>query len=362
MPIGTAAETLQHVPSQPFVTDPAAFFQMTRKNIITPRTLAIPGAGLTVNSQLLQTGIVSKLWVTFVGTLTVSTAAVTSSDQWPYNFLKRFNLSANGQNDLFSCDGIDLAVLRDIRYPSYTEAVDQFPGTVGGGDSIAVGTYNISLTWEVPIAMDDTSLVGALYAQSSATALSVTLGQALAADLFSANPANAAFTGNFHITETLFEVPYDSAGNLVVPDLSRLHGFNAVDVPITQTGENRTPLIRSSGQLSRLLMSVRGSATNRLSAQPNAASTKKLTALRVEYGGNQRPFVFDPASILLSLNNNHYGGVPLYDRLILDLVKENPPRDVILMQGVTELAVVPTVGSGVTVSGGSVRLVQETLF
>lgn len=361
MPVGTGAETLSHVPAQPFVTDPAAFFQMTKKNVTTPKTLA-PGAGLSGNVQLLQTGIVSKIFVTFVGQLVVSTAAVTTSDQWPYNLLKFFKLSANGANDLWSCDGIDLHVLRYCRYPAYRDATDVFPGTVGGGDSVAVGTYGVYLTWEVPIAMDDTSLIGALYAQSSATNLQVTVQQAALADLFSANPANAAITGTFNITEVFFDVPYNADGALVVPDLSRLHGFNSVEVPITNTGETRIPLIRSQGQLSRLFTSVRKSATARLSAAANAAAASKLDAIRLEYGGNQRPLVFDPATLLLAQDNQWYGATPPYDRLVLDFVKENPTRDIILMQGVTELAVVPRVNPAVTISGGTVRVVQETLF
>lgn len=362
MPIGAGAETLQSIPAQPYVTDPAMFFQLTRKNILTPKTIAAPGPGAFGTAQLLQAGIVSKLRVTFVGTLTVATAALTSSNQWPYNLLKQFNLSANGQNDLFSCDGIDLHALRYIRYPAYAERVDQFPGTVGGGDSIAVGTYDLSLSWEVPIAMDDTSLIGALYAQSSATNLTVRIGQAINADLFSANPANATLAGTFYIEETLFEVPYDAQGQLVIPDTSRLHGFNAVNLPFSNLGEVRTPLIRSAGQLARLFMSASSAANNRLSALPNAAATKKLDRLRIEYGGNQRPFDFNPAHTLLSLNGQHYGAPAPYDRLVLDLVKENPPRDVIFMQGVTELAAVPVVGSGVAVTAGVVRVVQETLY
>lgn len=361
MPVGTGAETLSNVPAQQFVVDPASFFQMTKKNVTTPKTLA-PGAGATGGVQLLQTGVVSKLLITFVGTVTVATAAATTSDQWPYNLLKFFKLSANGANDLWSCDGIDLHTLRFCRYPAYVERVDAFPDVVGGGGNVAVGTYTLSLTWEVPIAMDDTSLIGALYAQSSATNLQVTISQAANADLFSANPGNVTIAGTWFVTETFFDVPYNADGALVIPDLSRLHGFNSVDVPITNTGETRIPLIRSQGQLSRLFTSVRRSAAARLSALPNAAATAKLEALRLEYGGNQRPLVFDPAALLLSVNNMHYGATAPYDRLVFDFVKENPPRDIILMGGVTELAVVPRVGSGVTVSGGTVRVVQETLF
>jgi hypothetical protein len=292
----------------------------------------------------------------------VATAAATTSDQWPYNLLKGFLLSANGQNNLWDCDGADLQALRYARYPSYAEHVDVFPDVVGGGGSVATGTYTLSLTWEVPIAIDEVSLIGSLYAQSSATNLTVKLTQALYADLFATNPANATITGTFYIQETLFDIPIDAKGMIVIPDLTRLHGYNAVEFPVTNVGDARVPLIRSAGQLARLFVSARGSATNRLSGLPNAASTKKLNSLRLEYGGNQRPFTWDPISTLLSLNNQWYGAPLPYDRLCIDLLKENPPRDIILMQGVTELAAVPNIGSGVTLTGASVRLVQETLF
>lgn len=361
--IGTNAETLNLVPSQPYVVDPGLFFQMTSKTVSTPRQVAAPGSGLTAQAlQLPQVGIVSKIRINFVGTLTVGTAAVTTSDQWPYNLLRLFKLSVNGQNDLFSVGGIDLAVLRDVRYPAYVEATDVFPGSVGGGDTVNVGTYTLFLTWEVPVAMDDYSLVGSLFAQSSATVISISATQALNSDLFSTNPANATIAGTFHITPTTFEVPFDERGQLVIPDLTKLHVLIAQDFPIGQVGETRVPLVRTSGALYRLFTSFRASATNRLSAAANAASTKKLDAIRLEYAaGARRPYVFNPATLLLAQNNDHYGGVPLYDRLVFDFAKENPPRDLILLAGVTELAVVPTINAGVTVSGGTARIVQETL-
>lgn len=363
MPSGTGAVTLQNIPASPFVTDPTAFFQMTEKNVITPKTIAAPGQGVSSGAQqILQTGVVSKLQITFVGTLTVTTAQVTTSDRWPYGLLDGFRLSANGENDLYSCDGVDLHVLRFARYPAYVERTDIFPDVVGGGGNIAVGTYNLSLTWEVPICMDDVSLVGSLFAQSSATNLTIWLTQALNTALFTGNPANAAFAGTFYVQETFFEIPFDGNGRMVLPDLTRLHGFNVVDVPYTNTGDVRTTLVRSAGQLARLFVSIRKSSTARLSALPNTAAASKLDAIRLEYGGNQRPLVFDPASTLLSLNNQWYGAPLPYDRLAFDFVKENPPRDAVLMQGVTELATVPKVNSAVTVAGGLVRVCQETLF
>jgi hypothetical protein len=362
MPVGVGADKLQNIPSQPYTMDPGTFFQQTSKNILTPSAPPAPGPGQSVSVQLLQSGIVSKLQISFSGTLVVAGGAATTSDQYPYNLLKGFVFSANGQNNLWQCDGIDLAVLRYLRYPSFVERTDVFPDVVGGGGSVANGTYTLYLTWEVPIAIDDVSLVGALYAQSSATVLTARLTQALASDLFSTLPGTATIAGTFYVQETMFDIPIDGAGKLVTPDLSRLHMFNAIDFPYTNTGDVRVPLIRSAGQLSRLLISARATATNRLSALPNTATSRKIDRLRLEYGGNQRPFTWDPASQLTSLNNQYYGAPLPYDRLAIDTLRENPPRDAIVMQGVTELAAVIGVNTAVTPSGATVRLVQEVLL
>jgi hypothetical protein len=362
MPIGTGAELVRNLPEVEFVADPAMFMQLTRKQVLPQRTKSDPGAGGSVDIDLPQAGIVSKLHITFVGTLTVATAAVTTGDEWPYNLLKGFNLSLSGLSNLWNCDGCDLHALRFVRYPSYDDDVDYFQGTVGGGNSVAVGTYDLHLTWEVPLAMDDTTLIGSLYAQSSAAALALRITRATNAELFSANPANATITGTWYVSETSFAVPRNGQGQIVVPDLSRLHGFNAFDTPFTAVGENTTELIRSAGQLARLFLAARSSATNRLSALPSAASTKKINDVRLEYGAGERPLVFDPAALLLSINNQHYGTPVPYDRLVIDQVRENPVRDALLLQGVTELRATVDVGSGVTVSAGKLRSVQETLF
>jgi hypothetical protein len=363
MPMGTGAELLRMLPEQDYVMDPGAFFAMTRGNVQTPRSHPHPGAAQPIGGQLLQVGIVSKLRIVFEGQAVVSTAAATTGDQWPYNLLKGVRLTINGQNDVWSCDGIDLHVLRFTRYPAYEEAVDLFPGSVGGGNSVGTGTYPIYLTWELPIAMDDTSLIGSLFAQSPSTSISYKFDTAANADLFSANPANVAITGTWYVQETLWEVPFDSEGKIVLPDLSRIHGFNAVDTPFNNVGEVRTELIRSAGQLCRLFVTARSSATNRLSAAPNAATTKKIDKLRVEYGGNQRPLDYTPSATLLSINNQHYGASAPYERLVADFLRENPPRDLVYLQGVTELAVVPTVNAAVVPGAGSaVRVTQETLY
>lgn len=361
MATGTGSVTLQNIPTNPFVIDPARFFQQTRKNVVTNDAVTV-GSGKFQNRRLPTVGIVSKLQLVFQGQVVIAAGGATTSDLWPHGLLSSFILSANGQNELVSVNGLDLHTLRFLRYPAFTEKIDVFPGTLGGGNALAAGTYPLYVTFEVPMAMDDMSLVGSLFAQSQGTNLNIKITEAAATELFSVTPANATITGAWTVQETFFDIPLDGSGQQVLPDLTRLHGINSNDTPFANVGEVKAGIIRSAGQLVRALVSVRSSATNRLSAAPNAATSKLIDKIRLEYGGNQKPLVYDPAATLLAINNQHYGSSAPYDRLILDFIRENPQRDVIYMQGVTELNVVPTVDAAVTVSAGQVRVVQETLY
>lgn len=359
MPIGTGAIQSTNVPSEAFVISPDEFNAMTTRNEASIENVAA-SFGLNWQKQLPQTGIISRLVFTFTGTLTVAAGGATAGARWPYGLLDKFSLSANGQNNLFSCDGLDLHALRFARNPAYREGVDTFAAAVGGG-AVSAGTTDLYLSWEVPIAMDDTSLVGSLYAQSGATSLTIDRTLATAAQLFSANDSRVSISGELTTAITRYSVPRSSAEGapLVIPDLSRLHAFNAIELPLSATGDVRLELIRSSGSLGRLFFSGQSAANTPLVATPGVDG---IDAIRLEYGAAQRPYQYDPASVLLSRNNDYYGDVLPYDRIALDFVRENAPRDMVLLQGVTDLALIPTINSGVSLSGATARLVQETLF
>jgi hypothetical protein len=364
MAVGTGAETLANLPAQPYVVDPTLFFQMTSRNFVQFGSNA-PSGGETFTRQLPQTGVIGKLTITFVGTFVTADASgaiPVPGIRYPYGLIDQFALNANGQNQLWNCTGEDLHALRNARYPAYEETVDVFPGAVGGGTLANNTTYNVSLTWEVPIAMDDMTLIGGLFAQSSSTNITESITRATPAQLCSANSGNLTISGTFYSEIEFFEVPFDGEGKLIVPDLSRLHGVNAVDYPITAIGDTKALLIKSQGVLERLMIRARSAENTQLSFLPDAGSTKLLTRLRFVYGANQVPYDFNPGSRILSLNNDWYGEELPYSIAILDLVKENPTRDAIQMQGITDPGVIVTVGSGVTVTAGTLHLVQETLF
>lgn len=366
MPVGTAAETLRNVPAQPFVVNPGAFMSATRRNVVTPLRFTLPGEGAFHAEQLPQTGIVSKVLLIVSGTLTVSDGAVTPTNEWPYNLLRGIVVNLQGTNELHNVQGIDYHALRFLRYPAYDERVDVFPGAPASGrlgdaaTEIPPGDHRLYLTYELPFAMDDVSLVGSLFLQSAQSNVSVRVQRALNADLFD-TPENVSITGQVSLQTTTFDVPVIE-GSLVTPDLSKLHGFNRVEVPFTATGENRIPLIRSSGNLVRLLMAGEAGDGVPLSVAPDAPASRSIRALSLEYAANRRPLSYNPASSLLATNNQHYGSTVPYNRIVLDFIKENPVRDAVLMAGLTELAVVIDVDPAVNVTAGRMSVVQETLF
>ncbi len=378
MPTGVGAVTVANDPSTqglPFVADPAAFFASTERNVWTAAQFAAPGQGATERRQLPATGILAKLKIMFVGTVDVTNGTAgttTSTGLWPYGLIDLLVVAANAQNNIIQCSGNDLMALRHVRHPGYTIAGDPhdvIPGGVGAANLVTDSA--LVLTWEVPIAIDAATLVGGLYAQSRAMYLELQLRQAMTADLLViAGTATApAIAGTFFIEVESFDLPL--IGNaekrsLVVPDLSRLHGFQAHNVPLPAVGETRAPLIQTNGQLDRLLFQVWNAtpyadATQRfLTAEPDIVG---IDAVRIEYGAAQRPLDYAPAGFLLGANIEHYGGAIPLRYLAIDLLAENPPRDVILMTGVTDLTLIPTVNAAVVLAAGSaVRMAQETLL
>lgn len=365
MPTGTGAAKVRNIPDSPWVMSPSAFDQLTERQELVPISSAAPGFGSFALEQLPQAGIIGRLKVVFEGTITYAdnTGSITTRWKWPYGLMDGFKLSANFQDGIFSCSGVDLHVLRFLRHPAYAEATDSFTGTVGGGDSLTDATdQTLYLTWDIPVSVDMVSLVGALYAQSRRTSINVRIDQAAQSELFDiTGDATVSISGSFYIAETMFDIPFNQEGQVVVPDITRLHGFGAIEKPFSNTGEVVTDLIGVNGQLLRLLVQVRNTSDAYL--DPSDPTAAEWDYLHLEYGANKQPMEFDPIEILASINNEHYGSVLPYGYVALDFARENVKRDAVLMRGVTDLRAVVGVNSGTTVSGNSaVRIVQETLF
>lgn len=368
MPTGTGAVSLRNLPTAAYEVNPAKFFALTERNIFAPANFDLPAPANYTTKQLLQVGVVSKLQIIIKGTAAVTAAAgntVTKNYKWPYGILKNVTVSGNGVNNFINCSGYDLYIRKLCQYRAFVDnyTIDNVPA----GALAANGNYTFQVAIEIPLAMDDSSLIGSLYAQSEATNLTVQITTESIANLFTLVGTGAVSFLNFagtaatnptvYLQETFFEVPYDpqKPGTLVIPDLTVLHGIIANDNPVAGMGTVTTEVYRINGQMERLIYYCDNN--NAL------VTTANYARHRLVYGGSQTPLDFNPPDQLRILNNEWYR-LALPDGVYsLDMIAENPQRDQILLEGITNLRLVTDYAGGfVPNAAARMHFVQETLF
>ncbi len=356
MPTGTGAINLRNLPATKFAINPGLFNQLTSKNVFNPVNFPLPAYGNYVENQLLQVGIVSKLRLIVKGTLTSSGASVniTPTARYPWDLIGRFTLSGNGQNNFINCTGWDLRIRQIAANRAFVDGISSYP--TSGGIFASAGSANFTLVYEVPVAMDDTTLVGALYAQSEATNLTYRLQTANKTDLFSITAGDISIDATVYLEETVFEVPYDpqKPDTLVIPDLTVLHGLvSNINALGAQTLLD-TQLYRIQGQLERLIFRT-------FDPGSPASFVDNYDSVALIYGSNQVPYKFQPIEALKARMNTDYRVALPAGHYVLDFVAENPARDQVLLEGVTNLRL-QTKYLSAPGSSSYVHFVQETLF
>jgi hypothetical protein len=354
--IGTGSTLVRFLPDIPYELNPVSFAERTRKNYNTRGSVPYAAGTQLDPIPVPNTGVLAAVRIFFDGQVVVSQdpdAGITWRD-WPYGILDRVTLRVSGSNELWSAPGIALHAKRFVQNPAYEDATDVFPGVVGGSaTTVADGTYSLKLMYEMVLPVDMTTLGAALFLQSSTINADLRLDTAAA-------QAGITVTGAFRYEFIHFEVPFNDTGAVIIPDVSRRQGFNHTSKQFDSTGEVPVDLIRTPGQLHRIFFWVDTTA-GRLSMHQSAATSSRIDNVRLEYAGNQVPRSYEPAVFLLTENNNHYGAPLPYKMGCIDLVRENPLRDVIEMMGVTDLRLVLDINSAVTAAGGRVHVVQQTL-
>ncbi len=360
MPTGTGAANLRNMPLTKYAVNPGLFNQLTSRTVFAPGNFALPAFGNYITNQLLQVGIVAGLRVVISGTITTAGGTVTISPtaKWPWGLIQRFTVSGNGQNDFISADGWDLRVRQLIQNRAMIDAVSNYPNNPNAAPFNLAGAVPFTLQFYVPIAMDLTTLVGALYAQSEATNLTYRLAVESQANLFTITAGTLTLTGTVFIEEEIYEVPYDPQhpDTLIIPDLTVLHGFVANENAVAQQAVLDTQLFRIQGQLERLFFRTFDPA-----APTVFVPTANYNFTQLLYGANQAPYTFNP-QLMLRIRNNQDYRMALQDGIyLMDMVSDNPARDQVLLEGVTNLRLR---NSYAVVPGASavVHFVQETLF
>jgi hypothetical protein len=380
MPVGLGgAAFMRNLPAGGgYAVNGEVFNRETERNDVPLQPVTFTGLGGAIMDQRIpNNGLLTGLTLLFKGTLvtTTPTGTATAGYQWPWNLLKRVTLNANGQTSLVTAEGLDLRVRRQRYFRNPREELStaiatdtvgtiQQTGTVGNPipGTIAAGTYNLTLEWQLPIVHDDESLVGALFAQSDQNYLSFRLTPAAATDVLTiTGTATAVVAGTIYPTVTFFDIPIVSQGQgrgdaVVIPNLAWLHGYLSYDNSYANTGDVRTPFIRTDGQLLAFAFYLDNGG------QTQIAPTT-LNEVRFAYGGNRKPRVFNPPEQLLAKNVRDYNGRIQPGYLVFDFEVDNPARDLVYPKGVSELAVEVNIPTGTTINANArIHGVEETLF
>lgn len=386
MPSGAPSQTMQGIEVPASSINPELFFRLTRRLTVTQKTFTYSGLGLTDNVPILQTGIISGITINATGTVTVAlpTGTCASTSKWPYDLLKAARFSANGQSNLINAGGSDLkareimargdlsdrGVIKAIGGASPGTAVQQ--GTLaleeeawGVGQNVTAipaAAYTVDLEWYVPVAFDDLSLMGAIFAQTSSTDLNLALDWANASDLFTlTGTATVVVALTVVVSATLYTIPVAPNGSdVIVPDLSVFHSIISTRFGAIGNGVNE---IRLSGQgVGRQLLRVWFKTWNGTVGTPLAVNATNYGQLGWRYGGNDTPELYGSGKMLAyrqeKLFNSSFGKAGI---ATLDFCNENAFRDSIDEGTASELRLVVEIPSGVALTTPYLQYVQETL-
>lgn len=368
--------------------DPREFARRTRRQILQQRSGAFAGLGGTDNLQLMQAGIITGLSIKLTGTVVVTpgTGTVASTARWPYDFLRAVKFTANGASNLINCSGAklkarDIMALGDINDRGVARGIGgASPGTSrtqgtmslstedwGLGSNVTAipgATYDYSLNLFVPIAMDQRNLVGAIFAQTTATELALVLEWATQADLFTlTGNATVAVTCNYQIEAVTYSIPQAPNGGVIIPDLSAFHSLVQTRGPALTTGTNEVKL---SGQgVGRQLCRIYWQVWNGATPVPLAVNATNFGQIGWKYGQNETPEQFDTGKHLAQWNERIFGSdLATYHGInVLDFCSEFAARDTIDEGLATELRFFFEIaGTAPALSSPFVEYVQETVF
>ena len=287
--------------------DPALFAELTRRQRFVQKPIAaFAGLGQTDEIELLQAGIIAGIDLILEGSLVVTpgTGTVATTGRWPKDLISLVDLQANGATDLTSCTSgalraRHLAATVGLTDKGVAESVGNatvYSGTGGfASDSwgvgqsqtaIATGTYPVALLFQVPIAMDYRSLTGAVFGQTTATRLNMSLKWEQLASLFTlTGNATVALTLAVQPVVTTFRIPQTAKG-IIVPDLSVVHQISQLTTSAIAGGATNEISLAGQGpgkSLVRLMARLwNGNA-------PVVVTSSSVTSVGWRYGTSNTP-------------------------------------------------------------------------
>lgn len=386
---GAQPMALQGVQSPNVVVDPNRFYPNTRRLLFPMKSAsAIAGLGSTDSVQLRQTGIVSALLIRVAGTVTFggTIGTTTMSARWPYNLLRAVRLSANGQSNLINATGLQLkalefagdtdlndrgvvrtvATVATVQQGTLSKASENWglsgANVLGPASNVAaIGTFDVDLEIVVPVAADQVSLIGSIFAQTAATNLTLDIDWATQNDIITALGGSATFAQalTWQVQGVVYTIPVVE-GKAVVPDLSQFHQVAGFRTSALAQGDNL--MILPGTGVGRKLLRLGFMISQGSTPGPLAMNATNYGAVAWQYGGNDTPETTANGQQLRYINERQYGcdfgrywGLGFWDFCsqfaVRDVVDEGATSDLRLLVNLVNAPTSPFA-----------EVVQETLF
>lgn len=374
--VGQPIATLQGVAAQNVTIAPEQFYPATRRLRFGMKSAGpFAGFGQVDSTTLKQTGIIAGLYVRISGTVTFggTITGTVMTWRWPYDLIKALKVSANGQANLINAKGLFLKALQIcpgrvsdrgigrningtvVQQGSLALSSDDW-GTSGAnqlGPNVTVaatGVYTVDLTFFVPIAFDQKTLLGAVFAQTAQTNLTCDVEYETQLNLLTLGGAATIATAlTSEIEGVVYTIP-QVGGQFVVPDLSAFHQFVGSRTNAVAQGDNEV-LLPGTGigrQLMRLFFQTYSSAA------PLAMNAANYGTLGWRYGGNDTPEAYRNGAMLRAANLDQIGddlggswGIGLHDFCsdwaLRDSVDEGATSDLRFLLGLVNAPTTPFV-------------------
>jgi hypothetical protein len=364
--------------------NPAAFFAGTRRKYVNEYNRAFAGYGLTDTVELRKSDIIAGLHVRFTGQLVTvhSAGSVIPTMRWPYDLVRAFRFTANGQSNLINVSGLKLKareamsnIASDDRGVAQTfgaAAVTQGSLSMASEKwglgplqtQAASGTFPVELYWFVPVAEDDQDLAGAIFAQTSSMDLTLAIDWETAANLFTTSGGDTVtLTGNVSVSSEKYSIPV-VGGAFVLPDLSMFHSLIQTRAANgVANGDNELRLI-GQGAGKQLLRMFYQTWNGNAPQAPIVANATNYGQQGWRYSSNETPELFIDGQQLREWNERMYncdvGGQ--WGFLAHEFEVVNAFRDTVDMGQTSELRLLINIGAGVSLVNPAVEYVQETVF
>lgn len=343
------------------IQNPGLFAQLTERQEMPQTVQAIKGLAKSQRLNLEKVGVVSRVRLLVKGSFTPKDEKIQEMlPGFPFKVIRELALQANGVTGIIDVNGMVLHQRRMRVFRNPISAIFKSPVI---GEKLKKESIKFEFVLEVPIAHDMNSLIGSLLAQNEETGLSIQITWASEEEIVKAGTGIEKFEGEVEWSTTVFSIGSTVVGKdevTVLPDLSAFHGLVQAETPLVGTGNRKAVLIRTAGQLLCYTATILNKAGGQVELSP-----AEWTTFRLEYGGNKDPLVWTPASQLLEDNADDYDGALVVQGvhfLAIDNEKDNPARDMIIPESLTELQSLIGVPAGFVPENAIILTSQETLY